>query len=70
MSTKENIKEMKKFAITCLVLAVLITCLSIFILNDKSSDESFTILPIGAGILYAIGLTLLPKAIKLEKLNK
>jgi len=61
-------KEMKKFAITTIVMAILI--LGVITFGFIKGVETSGMLPIGAGILFAIGFSLLPKAIKLEKLHK
>jgi hypothetical protein len=64
----ERIKEMKRFAITSLVFAVLIITMGLIFTSKDPSISSF--LCICGGVLLAIGLTLLPKAIKLEKIHK
>lgn len=65
----EKIKEMKRFAITSIVFGFLCTALTILMVYSGKGDES-SIIAIGGGILFAIGFTLLPKALKLEKLHK
>lgn len=65
---KEKIKEMKKFSIMCLIMGTLVLVTALFIMQKDSESSGF--LCVGSGILYAIGFSLLPKAIKLEKLNK
>ena len=60
-------KEARSFAITSIVMGSLIVALITAVAMMGKDNDAIGILPIGAGILFAIGFTLLPKANRVIK---